>query len=126
MRTVADREIARGRDKDSNGHGERWHLRGSSHPKEEVGMLAPGRALREHFLPPLPLRQAQHGHQVPLCYLGGLDQVSSRSCHSNTNAWRWQSWEVLEKITLPKDAKTLATRLSCCNSSHISLFPQLS
>lgn len=88
-------------------------------------MLAPGRALREPFLPPFRLHQAQHGHQMPLCYLGGLDQASSRSCHSNTDAWRWQSWDVLDKITLPKDAKTLATRLSCCNSSHISLFPQL-
>ena len=41
---MADREIARGRDKDSNRHGERWHLLGSSHPEEEAGMLAPGRA----------------------------------------------------------------------------------
>ena len=46
---MADREIARGRDKDSNRHGERWHLQGSSHTKEEAGMLAPGRALREPF-----------------------------------------------------------------------------
>ena len=122
---MADREIARGRDKDSNRHGERWHLQGSSQTKEEAGMLAPGRALREPFLPPFRLHQAQHGHQMPLCYLAGLDQASSRSCHSNTNARRWQSWDVLDKIALPKDAKTLATRLSCCNSSHISLFPQL-
>lgn len=78
---MAERETARGRDKDSNRHQERGHLRGSSHPKQGARTLAPGRAPRE----PFPLHShcigSSMGFRHPIHKLGGLDEAISRSFH---------------------------------------------
>lgn len=71
-----------GRQRDSNRLLKRGHLQGSSHPKEGVGMLAPGRA--PGGAPPFPTpthyTRPSVGFRHPVCKLGGLDKVRSRSC----------------------------------------------
>lgn len=67
---MADRETATG------------SSRGGSHPKEGAGMLAPGRAPGGAPPSPTPTHytRASAGFRHPVCKLGGLDKVRSRSC----------------------------------------------